>query len=190
MLYYQLYRATGEVKYLENGAIPLVDRALPMLEAALEKGSGEYRATAHDFAVTAFLGVYLATGERRYLDAVRSHLNAVIQSQEPDGRLPGFPGAMSIFTMTAMDFCRIAHQQNMEIDLAPYVKACHSTARFLLTLQERESRDPMAYGGFYGQSDYGLDRDRIHHRITGYSLIFHVRYEGVQDTPFQSALGW
>jgi len=190
LLYYQLYKVTGEERYLEKGAIPLVERALPLLESALTKRTSESTIAADDFAMNGMLGVYLATEDQKYLDAVRSHLDAVIEHQEPDGRLPGSTGAMYIHAMTLVDFCRISHDRNLGVDLSPYVEACHRLARFALTMQERELRDPMAYGGFYGQTNYALDRDRIHHRATGYSLVFHVRYEGKQDTPFLSAMGW
>ena len=41
--------------------------------------------------------------------------------------------------------------------------------------QETGTTDLRAYGGFYGQSSYGVSRERIHHRSTGYSMIMNLR---------------
>jgi len=86
--------------------------------------------------------------------------------------------------------CQIIDEEKMGIDTVPYLRAVRRGARFGLSLQERDARDIRAYGGLYGQNPFGISRDRIHHRETGYSLIFYVRYQGKLGVPYYSIFGW
>ena len=46
------------------------------------------------------------------------------------------------------------------------------------------------YGGIYGQNWYGVARDRIHQRSTGYGSALYSRLVAKEPLPYWSALTW
>ena len=68
--------------------------------------------------------------------------------------------------------------------------AVEKSARFGLSLQERDLNDRFYYGGLYGQSSYGTERDRIHHRSTGYSINFYLKLTAGTWPRTFSSYGW
>ena len=81
-----------------------------------------------------------------------------------------------------------------EIGLSEHVDdvkaAVTKSAEFGLGLQERTLNDRMFYGGLYGQTSFGVERDRIHHRSTGYSINFYLKLEGQYWPRTFSSYGW
>ncbi|MFC1563075.1 hypothetical protein ACFL4Z_03390 [candidate division KSB1 bacterium] len=195
LMFYYVYKLTGEKRYVNNGLIPICELLTrdyhinPWLKPAPMEMESPW-STNDDFAAITILAAYRVTGDKKYFDAVKRHADWLVSVQDKDGSYSGFSSAVYVTSLTMLELCRVIEDERMNIDTAPYYKAVHKAARFGLTLQERESRDIMAYGGFYGQTYFGLNKDRIHHRVTGYSLIFNLRYEGRINVPYYSTYGW
>jgi len=195
LMFYYAYVLTGERRYVEDGLVPLCEplardyHVKPWARPAPMELESPW-STNDDFAAIALLAAYRVTGDRKYFAAARRHADWLVSVQAADGSYSGFSSAVYVAGLTLLELCRVIEDNRMDIDTDPYYRSVHRGARFGLTLQERESRDIKAYGGFYGQTYFGLNRDRIHHRVTGYSLIFNLRYEGKIDVPFYSTYGW
>ncbi|MFC1562668.1 hypothetical protein ACFL4Z_01300 [candidate division KSB1 bacterium] len=187
LMFYYVYKLTGEERYVNEGLLPLCEQLVMSPAPVGLKGPW---GTSDDFASITVLAAYRVTGERKYFDAVKRHADWLVSVQEKDGSYPGFSAAVYVASLTMLELCKVIEDEKMKIDTIPYYKAVRKAALFGLTLQERELRDIMAYGGFYGQTNFGLNKDRIHHRVTGYSLIFNLRYEGRIDVPCYSTYGW
>lgn len=196
LMFYYAYLLTGEKRYIAEGLVPICDPLAadyhvkswgpspPQLESQGVWPSQD------DFASEALLAAYRATGDRKYFDAAKRHADWLVSVQKDNGAYTGFGSAVYVSGLHLLDLCRIIEEERMDIATAPYLRAVSKGARFGLSLQERNAGDSRAYGGLYGQNPLGISRDRIHHRETGYSLIFHLRYEGKIVVPFYSLFGW
>jgi hypothetical protein len=187
LMFYYAYKLTGQRDYLDEGLLPLCNQ---LISEPVPKGLERPWGTNDDFASIAVLAAYETTGEPKYLDAVRTHADWLLSVQEEDGSYPGFSAAVYVASNLMFEFCKVIQNRNLEVPTDPYSESIRRAARFGKTLQERSSRDVKAYGGFYGQTDFGLNKDRIHHRVTGYSIIFNLKYEGMTEVPYYSVTGW
>jgi DUF1680 family protein len=197
LMYYYVYKLTGEKRYLDGLAAicePLADdyhiRPWGPQDRHGPESLDELLGANDDFASIALLAAYRTTGNRKYFDAVKRQADWLLSVQDEDGSFPGFSAAVYVAGMTMLELCRVIETEKMAVDTASYYQAVRRGARFGLSLQERQPYDKMTYGGFWGQTNFGLNKDRIHHRVTGYSLIFNLRYEGRMDVPYYSTFGW
>ena len=197
LMYYYVYKLTAEKRYLDGLVAicePLADdyhvRPWGPQSRQGPETLDEQLGANDDFASIALLAAYRATGDRKYFDAVERHADWLVSVQAEDGSFPGFSAAVYVAGMTMLELCRVIELEKLATDTVPFYRAVHRGARFGLSLQERQPYDRMTYGGFWGQTNFGLNKDRIHHRVTGYSLIFNLRYEGRLDAPYYSTFGW
>lgn len=183
--FYQLAKLTGETRYIEEGLRPLMEGYLRVSgEDDESKTLGQ-----DDFAgITAMAG-YLALDDARLLEAARRRVRGLLAQQDGDGSFPGLAGAY-VSGLTLLNFRDLVEATGLDDDTAPALAGADGAARFAPTPQERDPRDLRAYGGLYGQSSYSVARRQIHHRSTGYSLIFILRYEGGVEVPAYNAMAW
>jgi len=195
LMFYYMYKLTGEKRYLDDGLIPLCEplakdyHIKPWKSRAFMEMESPW-GTNDDFISITLLAAYRVTGDRKYFDAVKRHVDWLISVQQEDGSYSGSSAAIYVASLSMLEFCRVIEDEGMNIDTEPYYKAVLKGARFGLTQQEKESLDVMAYGGFYGDTRFALNKHLILHRVTGYSLIFNLRYEGKIDVPYYSTYGW
>lgn len=196
LMFYYAYRLTGERRYIAEGLVPICDPLAadyhfkPWGPSPPQLESQGIWSTQDDFASEALLAAYRATGNRKYFDAAKRHADWLVSVQRDNGAYTGFGSAVHVSGLHLLDLCRIIDEEKMGIDPAPYLRAVDKGARFGLSLQERSAEDSRSYGGLYGQNPLGISRERIHHRETGYSVIFHLRYEGKVTIPYYSIFGW
>jgi hypothetical protein len=195
LMFYYAYKLTGEKRYLDEGLVPLCAplakdyHIRPWKSRAFMEMESPW-GTNDDFASISLLAAYRVTGDRKYFDAVKRHVDWLVSVQQEDGSYSGSAAAVYVAGVTILEFCQIIEVEGMNIDTVSYYKAVLNGARFGLTQQEKESRDVMAFGGFYGRTNFALNKILIHHRVTGYSLIFNLRHEGKIDVPYYSTYGW
>jgi hypothetical protein len=195
LMFYYVHRLTGEKRYINNGLLPLCRPAAadyhikPWTRVGHERYDYPWSAF-DDFCSIALLAAYRLTGETLFLKAVLRHADWLLTDQASDGSFSSFSAGTYIAALTLLELCRIIESEGLDIDTEPYYQAIHKAARFGQTLQEKDPGDIRSYGGLYGQTEFGLNRDRIHHRVTGYSVIFNVRYEGEVKVPYYSTYGW
>ena len=91
--------------------------------------------------------------------------------------------------LTLLDFVRLVTEKQLPDDLGPIIDALLKASFFGLSLQCMEHRDRRAYGGLWGQSNYGVGRDRIHNRSTTYATHLWLRLAG-HRAPCFSAFDW
>jgi len=92
--------------------------------------------------------------------------------------------------ITWQNYCDYARHLKLRENLIPFRRALERITNFIPTRQETNARDIRAYGGLYGQTSYGASRSLIHHRATGYALIFMLRQEGGVEVPGYNIFGW
>jgi len=195
LMFYYAYKLTGEKRYIDEGLVPLCEQFAkdyhikPWKSRAFMEMESPW-GTNDDFASISLLAAYRATGDKKYFDAAKRHVDWLVSVQQKDGSYSGSSAAVYVAGLTILEFCRIIEVEGMNIDTASYYKTVLKGARFGLTQQEKKSLDLMAYGGFYGVTNFALNKNTIHHRVTGYSLLFNLRYEGKIDVPYYSTYGW
>ena len=127
--------------------------------------------------------------DAKLLSYVQRRAKTILKHQDADGSCPGMSGAF-LAGLTWQNFVRFIREKKLRVSTAPYEKAIKKVAAFAPTIQERDPRDLRAYGGLYGQSNFNVSRNWIHHRGTGYSLIFMVRAEGGVTPAGYDVFGW
>lgn len=185
LAFYHLHKLTGEKRYLDEGLRPLMEGYKKL---CAETGAAESAGT-DDFAALSAMGACLFWDDQELLDCVRRRARAYMEHQDGDGSGPGNAGAFQA-GLTWQNFARLADEKNLDVDLEPYRKAIAKAACFAPSIQERDPGDLRAYGGLYGQSTYSVSRTTIHHRSTGYALIFMLRHEGGVDPAGYNVFGW
>ncbi len=194
LVYYQLWRLTG----LDRWRAALV-RVLDVLERICRDAPSTdtaYDFHGHcvlsvgndDFANTALMAGFQATGDARYLKLACDRLCAELARQAPSGTFPGYGGTF----VTALELIEALDLSAGGVEVlpvhglrGPLLKA----ARFALTLQERSSPDRWMLGGVYGQSNYATARDTVHARDTNYALQLFLRMSGRRAGAY-TTLGW
>ena len=189
---YQLYKVTGDRKYLEKGLKHLCDKFLEYYTD--EKGNWKLDQNNDDFGTIALLCAYRELGDKKYWDAAIKRLEQLIVMQREDGAIvPGTTGGCYISALTAMEILDIARDKGIKLDREHIEKFIRRTSDFALTMQESDpAADLKSYGGFYGQKDLddNFQRDWVHARATTYSVLFNLRYERKLQVPFYSSYGW
>ena len=173
LMFYYLYRLTGEKRYIKEGLRPL----MAGYKRIYAKSEGLDELGQDDFAAVTAMGACLVYKDAKLLNYVRRRTRAILKHQDADGSCPGMSGAF-MAGLTWQNYVRFIREKKLRVSPAPYKKAIQKVVEFAPAIQERDPSDLRAYGGLYGQSNFNVSRQWIHHRSTGYSLIFMVRAEG------------
>jgi hypothetical protein len=195
LCYYYTAAAAASDRWLKEGFRPVLDILLgigdPGNVDGVEAGwHGESRITVgnDDFATVALLAGFLAFEDERCLELARKRIRYYLSLQDGDGSFPNYGGTF-VTALTLLDFVEVARLKNLPDDVGPVIDALLAAARYGLSQQCAEHRDRRAYGGLFGQSSYGVGRDRIHNRSTSYAGHLWLRLAG-HNAPCLSALGW
>jgi len=195
LCYYYTAKAAGNDTWINDGFRPVAERLVTLADPTDVDGTehgwhGQSRITVgnDDFATVALMAAFLCFENERYLDVVRKRIDWLMSLQDDDGSFPNSGGTF-VTALTLLEFVDLIEAKGLPDATAPLIDSLLAAARFGLSLQETESRDRRAYGGFYGQSNYGVSRDRIHNRSTNYSIHLNLRLAG-HDAPCLRALGW
>ena len=195
LCYYYTARVAKHPRWIDEGFKPVAERLLDIgdpqaVDGVAEGWHGESRITVgnDDFATVALLAAFLAFQDERYLDVARKRLAWMMSLQDADGSFPN-NGGTCVTALTLLEFVDLVEQKGLPDRTDRMIEACLKAARQALLLQERESRDRRAYGGLYGQSNYGVGRDRLHNRDTNYGIHLFLRLAG-HKAPVLSALAW
>lgn len=185
LLFYYLHLLTGEARYRDEGLRPIMEgyKRLAADPAKLEAGGQD------DFTAIAALGASLLYRDDKLLDCVRRRIRAILRHQDADGSCPGLDSE-GVNGLTWLNWIRFVRARKLKEDLAPVRRAIARAAAFIPSLQERNPRDARAFGGLYGQTSFGIGRTLIHHRATGYGLIFLLNVEGGIEVPGYNLFGW
>ena len=142
-----------------------------------------------DFALIALIAGFRRWRDERYLNHIKKRTRIHLDWMADDGSYPNY-GSTFVCGIEHMEYLKLAEEFGFSDHVADVKASLELTAAFGLTLQERNLNDPMYYGGLYGQTSYGVGRERIHHRSTGYSMEFYLkRLPGVWPASF-SSYGW
>lgn len=211
LTYHYLYELTGDRKWLDAFQ-PIAERTVELLDAGDTESKG---AASHhgmrgndDFASTAMLAAYLQFGDRKYLERFARNLNLLMDRQHEDGSFHGMAGEY-MTGLELLDAWQFLNEQATGgkgkpagkgkapakagkplVDLKRVATALRKAADFGLTQQELQSENVRLYGGMYGQNHYGVARDRIHQRSTGYGSALYSRLVAPEPLPYWSALAW
>lgn len=195
LCYYYTARAAGDERWIDEGFRPVAERLVEIADPRDVDGTehgwhGESRITVgnDDFATIALLAAFLCFQDERYLDVARRRIGWMMSLQDADGSFPNSGGTF-VTALTLLELVDLIEAKGLSDKTGPMIESLLKAARFGLTLQETTLRDRRAYGGFYGQSNYGVSRDRIHNRDAAYSSHLYLRLAG-HDAPVFRALGW
>ena len=185
LLFYYLYQLTGEARYRDEGLRPIMT-GYKRLCADPDKLEA---AGQDDFAAITALGACRLYRDAALLDCVRRRVRAIRRHQDADGSCPGLDSE-GVNGLTWLNWIRFVRARKLKEDLAPVRRAIARAEAFIPSLQERNPRDARAFGGLYGQTSFGIGRTLIHHRATGYGLIFLLNVEGGIEVPGYNLFGW
>jgi hypothetical protein len=195
LIYFYLWKITGDERWkvaLERACDVCVKicAEAPGTDTAYDfHGSCVLSVGNDDFANTALIAGYQATGKQAYLDLVTERLRAELKRQAPNGAFPGYGGTFvtALELIECMDMSVASGVEVLPIDelREPLMRA----ARFGLPLQEKTSPDRYMLGGVYGQANYATARDTVHGRDTAYALQLWLRMAG-QRALMYTTLGW
>ena len=184
-----------ETDWIEVGFRPVMEKLLEIGDPSEVDGSehgwhGKSRITVgnDDFATVTAIAAFLAFEDERFLDLLRRRVRWTMSLQAEDGSFPNYAGTF-VSALTFLDFLELVELKGLDEETDEVLEALLRAARFGLSLQERTSRDVRAYGGFFGQSNYGVSRDRIHNRSTSYAIHLYLRLSGGK-APCLSAVAW
>ena len=187
---------SGEEKYLQEGLRPMLEKVVQIYDAhgdnpAMAGWHGQTPITYgnDDFVLITLMAGFRYFKDERYLKHIQNRTRAHLDWMAEDGSYPNF-GSTFVCSIEHLEYLRLAEEFGFSEHVDEVKAALEKTARFGLTLQERSLNDPFYYGGLYGQTDYGTERDRIHHRSTGYSINFYLKLEGGYWPRTFSSYGW
>ncbi len=192
LTYHYLYELTGDRKWLEPLRV-IVDRAVEMLDKGDTESSG---AASHhgmrgndDFCSMVLLAAWLHFKDRKYLARFARNITMLIERQHPDGSYHGMAGEY-MTGLEMLDAWQVRDQLKGLVDETKLRTALLKAADFGLAQQELAVHNVRMYGGMYGQNWYGVARDRIHQRSTGYGSTLYSRLVAKGPLPYWSALAW
>jgi hypothetical protein len=195
LAYYYTAKAAKDNRWIEEGFRPAMEQLLTIgdpegAEYKPHLWHGEYRITTGngDFCNIALIAAFLEFQDERYLDLLRRKIDYLLKMQDADGSMPNY-GSTFVFAIDVLDYLELIKLKGLDADTGRLTEALRRAVDFSLTLQETELRDRRAYGGFYGQTSFGVSRERIHHRDTSYAMHLYLRLAGYQ-APVLSAFGW
>ncbi len=195
LVYLYTAKCAGDNEWIEKGFRPVMRKLLEIGDPTAVDGAehlwhGESRITVgnDDFATIVLMAAFLEFEDEAYLDLARKRLRWMMSLQDEDGSFPNSGGTF-VTALTMLEFCDLAEKKGLPDDTGEIVERLLRAARFGLTLQNHDPRDRRAYGGFWGQSNYGVGRDRIHNRSTSYGGHLFLRLAG-HDAPCLSVTQW
>lgn len=195
LVYYWLGKLTGEKHWMDYFR-QIVDPLTGMLERNTGKpeirdfhGKSEVTYGNNDFSTIVMIAAWRQWRDMRMLDALRGYLHRLWEVQDADGTYPSFGGTF-VATMSDMEYLQLCREEKLKEDLPALEERIVRAAKATLLQQETLLRDIRAYGGYYGQSNFGVSRERIHQRSTGYGMIMNLRLVGGAETPYYSSWGW
>lgn len=196
IFFYYLSKQTGNPKYVQQYMLPNidklmklyadnpVDKILPGFHGVVPVSFGN-----DDFALVALLCAYCATKKEEYLEVARERILGLFNiMDEKTGLFPSLGGTFVMgITMKVLkdleEFLGNTPDPRLEDALNLIVK---NGAK----LQGQDHRDLRINGGFWGQSEFGVSRDRIHQRSTGYAAVFYAMMVSDTTIPHYNCLGW
>jgi hypothetical protein len=195
LAYYYTAKAAGDKHWMAEGFRPVMER---LLEIGDPKGStfdphafhGSSRITVgnDDFANIALVAAFREFQDERYLDLLRRRLDLALSLQDADGSFPNYAGTF-VVGLELLEYIALTEELKLRDKTGRHQAALLRAARRGLAQQETTLRDVRAYGGLYGQSNYGVSRDRIHNRDCAYGLYLFLRLAGY-TVPCASSFGW
>lgn len=199
LTYYYLAKLTGEQKYIDDYLVPLMDKLVDLYHAnPFEKAEYGFHGEVpvsfgnDDFALVTLLGAYAATKNKKYYTAAKDRIDDFKKFWDEDtGRFPSYGGTfVSGITMKVLLDVEEAYGLGTSSSKAELQSMIQKTALGGVELQAFDYNTERIHGGFWGQSEYGVSRDRIHHRSTGYATVFYsmVGYDTL--IPYYHVLGW
>lgn len=192
LTYHYLYELTGDKKWLEPLKV-IVDRTVELLDKGDTESTG---AASHhgmrgndDFCSTVLLAAWEQFKDRKYLERFARNINLLMERQHEDGSFHGMAGEY-MTGLEMLDAWQVREQLKGLVDENRLKAALVKAADFGLTQQELGVHNIRLYGGMYGQNWYGVARDRIHQRSTGYGSALYSRLVAKEPLPYWSALSW
>lgn len=190
---------SGEEKYLEEGLRPMLEKVVRIYDEhgenpAMAGWHGETPVTYgnDDFVLIALMAGFRLWKDDRYLEHIKRRTEVHLGWMAADGSYPNF-GTTFVASIEHLEYLRLAEEFGFTDHVDELREALARTAEFGFTLQERDSNERLFYGGLYGQTDHGVQRDRIHQRSTGYSMNFYLKMAASdpKDWPRTfSSYGW
>ncbi len=187
---------SGEQRYLEEGFRPMLEKVVAIYDAHGDEPPrpGWHGATPITYGNDDFVFIALCAGFRywkdeRYLRHLKKRTRARLDWMAADGSYPN-SGATFVCSIEHLEYLRLAEEFGFDDCVDEARAAVARSAEFGQTLQERDLNDPFFYGGLYGQTSYGTERDRIHHRSTGYSINFYLKLLARPWPRTFSSYGW
>ena len=196
IFFHQLYKLTGDVRYIEKGLDPLIRGLVQIYAANRDKpvadgfhGVVPISYGNDDFALVALVCAYRLTHERSLLELLVERIAAQNRLMDEDGSYPSFGGTF-VSGINNLEFLKLVETEKLDLDTADVMRCVRKTAAFGLTLQVKEGTDLRLLGGLYDQSSHGVARTWIHQRSTAYSINFYLRLAGGMEIPTLSSFGW
>ncbi|MFH1707012.1 MAG: hypothetical protein ABIF71_03730 [Planctomycetota bacterium] len=187
---------SGDAKYIEEGFKPMMDKVYRLYQ---QYGDDPAQAGWHgetpitygndDFVFIAMAGALRHCKDERFLDILKKRVKIYLGWMADDGSYPNF-GATFVCSIELLEYLRLAEEYGFSDNVKEVREAVALSAEFGMTLQERTLNDRFFYGGLYGQTSFGVERDRIHQRCTGYSMNFYLKLEGGYWPRTFSSYGW
>jgi len=187
---------SGEQRYIEEGFRPMLEKVVRIYDAHGDDPAmaGWHGETPLTYGNDDFVFIALAAGFRhfkddRYLHHLKKRTRTHLDWMADDGSYPNY-GATFTCSIEHLEYLRLAEEFGFTDHVDEVRAAVERTAAFGLTLQERDLNERFFYGGLYGQTSYGVERDRIHQRSTGYSINFYLKLAGSHWPRTFSSYGW
>ena len=196
IFFYQLYKLTGEARFIEQGFDPLIAGLVRIYEENRGKpvvdgfhGQVPISYGNDDFALVALVCAYRLKREKKLIDLLIQRIADQNQLMDADGSYPSLGGTF-VCGINNLEFLKLVETDKLGIDVSDVKRCVRQTAAYGLTTQVKESTDLRLLGGVYGQSSHDVARTTIHHRSIGYSLSFYLRLDRGIEIPTFSSFGW
>ena len=196
LFFYQLYTLTHDEHYLEKAFNPMITRLITIYDENKDKpmvpgfhGDVPISYGNDDFAIVALVCAYRLNKDEKILATIIHQIEAQNSLMRENGAYPSFGGTF-VSGINNLEFLALVEAEKLDIDTSAVENCVRKIAEFGLTLQDKESENPRVHGGLYGQSDYGIGRDWIHHRSTAYSCNFYLRLLSDKTISSLSSFGW
>lgn len=195
IFFYQLFKLTGDEKYLHDAFNPLIDGLAAIYEKhaddpVVDGFHGEVPISFgnDDFALVSLVCAYKLKKSKRILDLLVARIQAQNELMDADGSYPSFGGTF-VCGINNLEFLKLVETEKLKINVKAVEACVRRTAAFGLTIQEKSTTDLRLLGGVYGQSNYDVSRTWVHQRSIGYSINFYLRLSDFQPSSF-SSFGW
>ena len=196
LVYYWLYKLTGDKKWF--GLFMSIVKLL--MEMHAQSPANDFwlykQLDGDDFSLCALLAAYRETKDKKILATYQRYVRGQWTLMDEDG---SYPSGFFFDNFNNVEYLQLCREEGIQEDLPALEARILKTLKYGLTLQELCPREIRAYGGFYGQCQYGAVRNHIHARDTAYSILLHMRVvgetgttflAGSRETPYYSAWHW